>query len=95
MVGNMNNNAFEKYFVVRDPKNYSEDDVIRPGKSISYSFDLEDCDISARHRLFFTGETQMFYMWKNEPDSKKMYYEIEDALDSENAERAVFVAKKL
>lgn len=84
----MKNNAFEKYFAVRDPKKYSEDDVIRPGKSISFDFDLEDCDISARHRLFFTGETQMFYMWKNEPDSKKMYYEIEDALDSENAERA-------
>jgi hypothetical protein len=84
----MKNNAFEKYFAVRDPKKYSEDDVIRPGKSISFDFDLEDCDLSARHRLFFTGETQMFYMWKNEPDAKKMYYEIEDALNSENAERA-------
>jgi len=84
----MKNNAFEKYFAVRDPEKYSADDVIRPGKSISYSFDLENSNISARHRLYFTGETQMFYMWKNEPDAKKMYYEIEDALDSENAEKA-------
>ena len=73
----MSNNIFEKYFVVRDYKKYLEDDVIRPGNSISYEFDLECGDLAARHRLFFTGETQMFYMWKNEPDSKKMYYEID------------------
>ncbi len=84
----MNNPSFEKYFPIRDPEKYFEDDVIRPGKSISYTFDLKETDLLARHRLFFTGETQMFYMWKNEPDAKKMYYEIEDALDSENAERA-------
>lgn len=84
----MSNFDFEKYFAIRDHKKYCEDDVIRPGKSITYTFDLPEGDVSARHRLFFTGETQMFYMWKNEPDTKKMYYEIEDALDSENAERA-------
>ncbi len=84
----MNNLSFEKHFPIRDPNKYFEDDVIRPGKSISYTFDLKESNLSARHRLFFTGETQMFYMWKNEPDAKKMYYEIEDALDSKNAERS-------
>jgi len=80
--------AIEKYFPVRDPKKYAEDDVIRPGKSISYNFDLNEAELSARHKLYFTGETRMFYMWKNEPDAKKMYYEIEDALNIENAEKA-------
>ena len=84
----MKNNAFEKYFMVRDPLVYAEDDVIRPGQSVSYEFDLHDFDPVSDHRLFFTGETQMFYMWKNEPDAKKMYYEIEDALNSEKAEKA-------
>ena len=84
----MKNNAFEKYFTVRDPLGYAEDDVIRPGQSISFEFDLPEINPVLNHRLFFTGETQMFYMWKNEPDAKKMYYEIEDALNSEKAERA-------
>lgn len=82
------NNLFEKYFCVRNPEQYEQDDLIRSGQSVSYTFDLEDAELSASHRLFFTGETQLFYLWKNEPDMRKMYFQIEDALDSEHAASA-------
>lgn len=77
----------ETYFEIRNSEQYIRDDVIRPQESISYTFDLEGFCPDAKHRLFFTGETQMFYLWKNEPDAKKMYYEIEDALDCKHAVR--------
>ncbi len=86
----MNTVQFERYFAVRTPKQHQADDLIRTGQSVSYAFDLPDADLSACHRLFFTGETGMFYQWKDEPDAMKMYQEIEDALDAEHAERSRF-----
>lgn len=86
----MNTAIFEQYFPIRDPEEHAQDDLVRTGQSISYAFDLPNVSFSAGHRLFFTGETGMFYLWKNEPDAMKMYQEIEDALDAEHAERSRF-----
>ncbi len=82
--------AFEKYFPIRDPGDCQGDDLIKTGQSVSYSFDLPDARLSASHRLYFTGETRMFYMWKDEPDAMKLYQQIEDALNAEEAERSRF-----
>ncbi len=86
----MNAFAFEKYFPIRNPADYESDDLIKTGQSTSYGFDLPNARLNASHRLYFTGETRMFYMWKDEPDAMKMYQEIEDALNPEEAERSRF-----
>lgn len=86
----MNAFEFEKYFPVRDPADHESDDLIKTGQSVSYRFDLPNARLTASHRLYFTGETRMFYMWKDEPDAMKMYQEIEDALNAEEAERSRF-----
>ncbi len=39
------------------------------------------------YRLFTVGETEQFYLWKNEPDCPHLYRMLTDALDNEHAIR--------
>ncbi len=43
-----------------------------------------DFNENVSYRLFVTGETGLFYQWKNEPDYPLLYRSIVDSLDSEN-----------
>ena len=77
--------SFEKYTQI-----YSGEDkgiTLRPmGKGTSFSFSL-DVKKDTRYRLFTTGESEMFYMWKNEPDYPQLYRMLTDALDTGHAIR--------
>lgn len=58
---------------------------LKPAESHVITFDgsrLSDAD-----RLFFTGETALFYQWKDEPDYPMLYRHIDDALSAEQAWR--------
>lgn len=64
--------------------------TLRPGRSAEFHFEAgEDID-EKRARLFVTGETALFYFWKDEPDYPRQYRKIEDALDSDHADKAQF-----
>lgn len=58
---------------------------MKKGELAEYRFDLKDADLSYKHRLFFTGETKLYYLFKDEPDMANVYCQIEDALDNEHA----------
>lgn len=58
---------------------------INPGKSITLTF--EGRDFPEASRLHFTGETALFYQWKNEPDHPMLYRRIDDSLNTEQANR--------
>lgn len=63
--------------------------TLRPGRSAEFHFEAgEDID-EKRARLFVTGETALFYFWKDEPDYPRQYRKIEDALDSDHADKAL------
>ncbi len=64
--------------------------ILRPlGKAAEFDFSLEP-ECSRRYRLFVTGETAMFYQWKDEPDGQFIYRSIADALDTNHAESSHF-----
>ena len=49
--------------------------TLRPhGKKAEFSFTLSP-DYNKSYRLFTVGETEQFYMWKDEPDGPFMYHE--------------------
>ena len=56
------------------------------GKSAELSFDLTAQE-GKRYRLFTVGETEQYYMWKDEPDGQFLYRMLTDALDSAHAIR--------
>ena len=56
---------------------------IRPGKSVSFSFD--GSDVLGASRLFMTGETNISPLWKTEPDYAALYRRIDDSLRSDVA----------
>ena len=59
--------------------------TLRPGgKSAVFSFSAEPKK-DMRYRLFTVGETETFYMWKNEPDAPQLYRLLSDALDTKHA----------
>lgn len=68
----------------------SEDINLRPGKSAVFEFNADHELLASRCRLYFTGETVQFYLWKNEPDSPTLYKLLDDALDSVHAHKAQF-----
>jgi len=64
--------------------------ILRPGKdAASFSFSAVPSD-DTRYKLFVTGETALFYMWKDEPDYPSQYHLLTDALDTEHAHRAQY-----
>ena len=66
-----------------------DDDIcLRPGKSYSLEFDIDDA--ASVDRLFMTGETAVFYGWKTEPDYQYLYRRLDDSLSSVEANRAKY-----
>lgn len=78
---------FQRY----QPFYASEEGVtLRPGQSAAFTFEAGE-DIGERcARLLVTGETALFYLWKDEPDYPKQYRKVEDALDSAHADKAQY-----
>ncbi len=67
----------------------AENDIcLRKNKSHTLSFELED--EKAADRIFFTGETGIYYQWKSEPDYQYLYRRIDDSLTTEEANRDQF-----
>lgn len=80
--------SFENYKSIYSPSN---DVVIRHGESASFTFNCTEDEIKQKaHRLFFTGETTLFYFWKGEYDCVPEYCNIEDALDNKRAKIAPY-----
>ncbi|MBQ8606399.1 MAG: hypothetical protein IJ408_06635 [Clostridia bacterium] len=71
--------------IIKDVKPDLSDAIIRQGESYEVSFDGADIDLSAHHRLYFTCEDRMHYVFKDEPYGDKLYMLIEDSLDQKNA----------
>lgn len=71
--------------VKKDIKPDLSDAIIRKGESFEIQFDGADIDLSAHHRLYFTCEDRMHYVFKDEPYGDKLYMLIEDSLDQDNA----------
>lgn len=68
---------------------YNGEDIhLKPGRSHTFTFDgtgLQDAD-----RLFMTGETALFYQWKDEPDYPMLYRQIDDALSTKKSWKAQY-----
>ncbi len=80
--------SFEKYKRIYEP---NEDITLRYGDSTEFVFNCTDEDVKNKaHRLFFTGETGLFYFWKGEYDCVSEYVNIEDALDNKRAWKAPY-----
>lgn len=73
--------GFERY----DPVAEDISAHIKPGKSYTAKFSGDG--LTSADRLFFTGETDIFYMWKSESDYQMLYRRIDDSLNSAVAER--------
>lgn len=56
---------------------------MKPGEGVTLTFD--GTDLQDATRLHFTGESALFYQWKNEPDYPVMYGRIDDSLNSNEA----------
>ncbi len=80
--------SFETFKSIYTP---GEDIVVRHGQSASFCFNCTTDEIEDKsHRLFFTGETTLFYFWKGEYDCVPEYCNIEDALDNKRAKIAPY-----
>ena len=77
--------SFEKYTQI-----YNGEPVgmtVRPkGKTEEINFTLDKKE-NTRYRLFTVGETEQYYLWKDEPDCPRLYHMLTDALDTEHAIR--------
>ena len=61
--------------------------TLRPmGKGASFVFSLDPKE-NTKYRLFTVGETEQYYLWKNEPDAPLQYRALSDALDTRHAIR--------
>lgn len=77
--------SFEKYTKLYDGGDTGM--LLRVGgdaREISFPFTAE---AEKTYKLFTVGETEMFYMWKDEPDYPFIYRMISDALDTKHAIR--------
>lgn len=79
--------SFEKYYNFYE--DYDNGVTIRPKKTAEFDFSL-DMKADKKYRLFVVGETAMYYLWKNEPDTPQLYRLLTDSLDSENANQDAF-----
>ncbi len=79
---------FETYRRIYEPDN---DITLRYGDSAEFNFTCTEDEVQNKaHRLFFTGETGLFYFWKGEYDCVPEYVNIEDALDNARAWKAPY-----
>ena len=67
-----------------------QDCYIKNGSSVEFSFDVNPKDVKKRHRIFFRGESSLFYMWRSEPDCVGEYLSIDDCLNRQKAEMDTF-----
>ena len=74
--------SHETYQYIYKP---SEDITIRKDQSRTFEFENSSDGKNLKYRLFFTGQTALFYYWKTEADAEMLYSSIEDALDSKQA----------
>ena len=61
---------------------------LKTGKSFTLDFLLEDAKCA--DRIFFTGESGIFYQWKTEPDYQYLYRRIDDSLSSAEADQSQY-----
>jgi len=77
--------SFEKYTQIYDGEPNGV--TVRPkGASFDVCFDLIP-EKNKKYRLFTVGETEQYYLWKDEPDCPRLYHMITDALDTRHAIR--------
>lgn len=69
---------------------HSEDITLRKGQKAVFQFLYDSNGKNLSHRLFFTGQSALFYFWKAENDCNMLYSNIEDALDSSNANLSTY-----
>ena len=62
----------------------------RKGQKAVFQFLYDSNGKNLSHRLFFTGQSALFYFWKAENDCNMLYSNIEDALDSSNANLSTY-----
>ena len=62
-----------------------EDIHLKPGQGHTCHF--EGASLPRADRLFFTGQTSLFYFWKSEPDYSILYRYIDDSLNAREARR--------
>ena len=63
--------SFEKYKQIYKPEN---DITLRYGNNAEFVFRCDENEVKNKsHRLFFTGETTLFYFWKGEYDCVAEY----------------------
>lgn len=74
-------NANEKYTNIYE--DYGGGTTLKPyGEAALFRFP-SDKKHDARYRLFVTGETENFYLWKDEPDGPMEYRTLTDSLSTE------------
>lgn len=61
--------------------------TVRPGEKSRDIFFEASPAANKRYRLFTVGETEQYYMWKDEPDGPVLYRMLSDALDTAHAIR--------
>ena len=77
--------SFEKYTQIYNGEPSGA--TLRPkGESFELSFDLQP-EADKKYRLFTVGETEQYYLWKDEPDGPRLYHMLTDALDTKHAIR--------
>jgi hypothetical protein len=82
------NTDFERYHLLYKE---TQDSTLRPGQTFKLEFDGATLtEQPASHRLFFTGETALFYLWKSEEDYPMLYRQIDDALDYHHTNKSQF-----
>ena len=77
--------SFEKYTQIYEGEPHGM--TIRPqktSKDICFQLTPEE---DVRYRLFTVGETEQYYLWKDEPDCPRLYHMLTDALDTKHAIR--------
>jgi hypothetical protein len=77
---------FEQYHLLFKGE---QDASLRPGQTFTLEFDgTPFVERPLNQRLFLSGETALFYLWKSEPDYPLLYRQIDDALDYAHAGRS-------
>lgn len=80
----MNFESYKQILICPRDKDIS----LKTGKSYSIDFTVDDA--RSADRVFFTGETGIFYQWKTEPDYKYLYRRLDDSLSSIESNRAQY-----
>lgn len=70
--------------------NSGDETTLRPDGSVKTFQFVTHPDLSRKYRLFFAGESSIFYWWKNEPDYQFHYHSLTDSLDTVHAFKAQY-----